>query len=302
MKKLFLHVLILLFVLTVIGCTTPQKSLDHNSFPPKIHILCPTGAPALSLVNQYKTINQEGSIDLVDGSDILIAELSKTNSIYDITVAPINIGAKLIEMKQTDYLMSSIITWGNLFYVGTSEEALYATGELALFGEGAVPSKIVEVAAIETNLNPVYYNSATIIQQLLLTGNVQVGLLPEPLASATIAKGKQDGISLQIIKDLQEEYKEGKGYPQAAIFVKNLSHTKPILDAIETFCNNGFLGLTQYLEDIGLDTLNLPSIELVISSMERQNIHFRAAHDCKEEIAEFLQLFGITFNDNMLIT
>lgn len=301
MKKLYKSVLLLVVVTIVVGCTSPQQKLDTNSSPPSIHILCPSGAPALALVNQYETMNKEGSIDFVDGSDMLIAELAKTDSIYDIIVAPINVGAKLIEMGQTDYKISSIITWGNLFYVGSSKEDLDTTGELALFGQGAVPDKIVEVAAIETNLNPVFYNSATLVQQQLLAGNARVGMLPEPLASATIARAKQEGIALQIIKDLQEEFKEGTGYPQAAIFVKDMSATKPILDTIETFCNNGYIGLSQYLENIGVETLNLPSIELVISSMERQNIHYKSAQDCTKEIVEFLQLFGISYNDDMLI-
>lgn len=301
MKIFYKYVVSLLMVTTIIGCSSPQQELDNSSSPPPIHILCPSGAPTLTLVNQYEAINEKGRIDFVDGSDILIAELSKADSIYDIIIAPINIGARLIEMEQTDYRISSIITWGNLFYVGTSEEALEITGELALFGQGAVPEKIVEVAAIETNLTPVFYNSATLVQQLLLAGNVSVGLLPEPLASATIARAKQEGLTLQIIKDLQEEYKEGTGYPQAAIFVKDNDHTKPILDTMETFCNNGYVGLTKYLEDIGVNTLNLPSIELVISSMERQNIHYKSAKDCTKEITKFLQLFDITYKDDMLI-
>lgn len=302
MKKFYKYVFSLVIMTTSIGCTTPQQEINHGHSSRPIHILCPSGAPALALVNQYQAINEEGRIDLVDGSDMLIAELSKANSIYDIIIAPINVGAKLIEMEQTDYRISSIITWGNLFYVGSSEKDLEATGELALFGQGAVPEKIVEVAAIKTNLTPIFYNSATVVQQLLLTGNARVGMLPEPMASTTIAKAKQEGITLEIIKDLQEEYKGGAGYPQAAVFVKENTHIQPVLDSMETFCNNGYIGLTKYLEDIGVDTLNLPSIELVMSSMQRQNIHYKSAQDCIEEVAEFLHLFGITYNEEMLIT
>ncbi|MFV0393430.1 MAG: hypothetical protein ACK5LC_03395 [Coprobacillaceae bacterium] len=307
MNKFFKYLICLLSLTLIVGCSSTKKEEDENNNDIGIsdaqepaNILCPSGAPALAFVSEYESITTEGKIDFVDGSDALVAELSKADSEYDIIVAPINVGAKLIETDQTDYRLSSVITWGNLYYVGTDEESLQRTGELALFGQGAVPEKIVEATNIETTLTPTYYSSATLVQQQLLSGNAVAGLLAEPLASATIAKGKQEGIPLQIITDLQTEYGDGNGYPQAAIFVKNNSSHSMLFDNIDVFTNDGYTGLQKYLEDIGVETLNLPSVELVVSSMERQNVHYKPAKDCKEEITEFLQLFGITFSDEML--
>lgn len=304
MQKVFKYLVCLLVATMIVGCDTKKEKNNTADNPPQeqtpIKVLCPSGAPSLAFVSAYDSITKDGKIDFVDGSDILLAELSKTDSEYDIIVAPINLGAKLIETGQTEYRISSVITWGNLYYVGTSEEDLKGTGELSLFGQGAVPEKIVEVANIETSLTPTYYNSATLVQQQLLAGNAPVGMLAEPLASATISKAKQEGIPLQIIKDLQAEYGDGSGYPQAAIFVKNNSNHSVLFDTINSFTNNGYQGLQKYLENIGVETLNLPNTELVISSMERQNIHYKPAKDCKDEITALLQLFGITFNENML--
>lgn len=88
------------FLLT--GCKTNQQSVD---------IICPTGAPSLALVGVYEDVVKEGKIDFVDGSDMLIAELSKADSEYEVIVAPINLGTKLMSQGQTDYRLKSVLTW-----------------------------------------------------------------------------------------------------------------------------------------------------------------------------------------------
>ena len=251
MKKLFKYLLCFMMLTTVVGCSGGTNSSDESD---TANILCPVGAPSLAFVSEYENITENGKIDFVDGSDQLVAELSKDNSEYDIIVAPINLGAKLIASDQSDYRIQAVITWGNLYLVGTSKEALSQTGELALFGEGAVPQLIVEATNIETSLTPTYYQSATLVQQQLLAGNVQVGLLAEPLASATIAKAKQSGLELSIITDLQESYGED-GYPQAAIFVKEGKNYDSLFSKIDEFTNNGYDGLKEDLENIGIETL-----------------------------------------------
>ncbi len=286
MKRFIKYLFCLLMLLMLVGCNSNTSSTNIN-------ILCPVGAPALSFVSEYENINKTGKIDFVDGSDQLIAELSKNNSDYDIIVAPINLGAKLIQNKQSDYKIKGIITWGNLYYVGTSDNDLKETGELALFGEGAVPQKIVDTVKINTSLTPKYYQSATLVQQQLLSGNVKVGMLAEPLASATIAKAKQNNLELSIIADLQKSYDQN-GYP------KDGKDYKDLFESIDDFTNNGYEGLKEYLEKIGINKLSLPSIEITTKSIDRQNIHYQDASKCSKQIKDFLKLFNIDFDKSML--
>lgn len=289
MKKFLKISLCFLMSLLIIGCQ--QES--------SVHILCPTGAPALALVGEYEKIVENGQIQLVDGTDQLIAELSKADSEYEIIIAPINVGAKLIASGQTEYRLQSVLTWGNLYYVGTSKEALTHSGELALFGEGAVPQKIVETVNMETNLEPHYYSSATLVQQQLLSGKVEVGLLAEPLASATIAKAKQNNLELSIVADLQTEYGKS-GYPQAAMFVKKDYQNDDLFQAIEDFTENNYPDLKEKLESIGIEQLGLPSVDITVASIERQNVHYVPASQCEDNIKDFLQLFNITYDSSML--
>lgn len=289
MKKIFTCIICLLMMLTYTGCSREEKA---------VRILCPAGAPSLAFVSEYENIKKEGTIDFVDGTDQLIAELSKNDSEYDIIVAPINIGTNLMSKNQTNYKLKAIVTWGNLYVVG-KQGALSQKGELALFGEGAVPQKIYDTVNIQTSLTPQYYQSASLVQQQLLAEKVNAGVLAEPLASATIAKAKQSGIELSILTNLQKEYGEN-GYPQAAIFVKDGKNFDSLFEKIDTFTNQGYEGLQGYLETIGIENLSLPSIDITVKTMDRQNVHYKEASEYQKEIKDFLKLFNIEFNENML--
>ena len=295
MKRVISLLVCCLMAFTLVGCggSGTKDSSDTAK------ILCPTGAPSLAFVSEYEEIQEEGKIDFTDGSDQLVAELSKKDSEYDIIVAPVNLGAKLISGKQTDYRMAGVLTWGNLYLVGTSEDALNSTGEIALFGEGAVPQKIYETTKVETTLTPTYYTSATLVQQELLSLKANVGMLAEPLASATIAKAKQSGLNLSIIKDLQTSYGEG-GYPQAAIFVKPDTNFSELFKDIDEFTNNGYEDLKEDLTEIGIETLGLPSVDIAVNTIERQNVHYKDASECTNELTDFLKLFNIEYDSDML--
>lgn len=294
MKKITKICTALFMAFTMIGCSS---SNDESA---SVKILCPSGAPALAFVSEYENIVKEGKIDFVDGSDLLMAEFIKEDSEYDIIVAPINIGAKLLSQKQTNYKMDSVLTWGNLYLVGTDESVLNGEGEISLFGKGAVPEKIYQSIENDISLTPTYYNSATLVQQQLLSQKVQAGLLAEPLATATIAKAKQNGIDLKIIKNLQESSAYQDGYPQATIFIKEGKNFDTLLNKIDQFTNNNYPDLQKHLETVGIEKIGLPSVELTVQSIERQNLHYKKASDCKDDISQFLKSFNIEFSEDML--
>lgn len=291
MKRL---ILLLCCLLTLSGCSKPQTQ-------EKLNILCPSGAPSLALTSIYDQHN----ITIVEGTDMLIAELSKPDSSYDIIIAPINLGTKLISTSKTDYRLDSVLTWGNLYLVGTSEDDLKDTGEIALFGAGAVPEKIYTNSNIETTLTPNYYNGGSFVQSQLLLQKAKIGMLPEPLVSATIAKAKQSNLELKIIADLQELYAKNKGleygYPQAAIFCKDNKKVTPVLKEIEKYSQNDFEGIKENIDAIGVDTLKLPSTEITVKSLPKQNIKYKKAKDCEKEIETFLKDFNITYDHSMLL-
>lgn len=281
-------------LITLCACT----KADNKQEP--ISVLAPQGAPALATLSLSDKENV--IVDTVSGSDPLSAELIKNDGRYDVIIAPINLGAKLMEKEATPYRLAAIITWGNLYVVG---DAAYKNGDsFAAFGENAVPGKILSTYANIDNVN--YFSSVQDVQAQLLSGKVKAGLLAEPAATATIAKAKEKGIKLSVLTDLQEKESKDhqKGYPQAAIFVKDKDKTASVLQDIETFLNEGCKDeqkVSAYIEKIGADQLGIPNAKIALASWQHQNLKFVKADAVTNDIAEFLKLFKIVFDEGMLI-
>lgn len=288
------NLLVACLLVTLCACTKTDKGQET------ISVLVPQGAPALATLSLSDKENV--TVDTVSGSDPLSAELIKSDGNYDVIIAPINLGAKLIEKEATPYRLAAIITWGNLYVVGDAD---YKNGDsFAAFGENAVPGKILSTYANVDNVT--YFSSVQDVQAQLLSGKVKAGLLAEPAATATIAKAKEKGINLSVLIDLQEKETadQQKGYPQAAIFVKDKDKTASVMQDIENFLNEGCKDeqkVSVYIEKIGTDKLGIPNAKIVLASWQRQNLKFVKADAATNDIAEFLNLFKIVFDDAMLI-
>ena len=295
LKALFVGIL----SFTLVACATNQES-------EAITVMTPMGATALSMLGLYD--DEKVTIDTVDGSDALSAQLHKKDG-YDVIVAPINLGAKLISTGKTEYVLHSIVTWGNLYIVGTDEAALTQEGNFAAFGEGAVPQKVLTSAFDMENMVPTitYYNSVNDVQAQLLTGKAKIGMLAEPAATATIAKAKEKNIELKVLKDLQKEYSgklnlESEGYPQAAVFVRkdSLEKSEAYLEKAATFVNETAVkkeeAINTAVEAATTEKLGVPSSEIAVKTWKRQNIHFVKANTVKKDIDTYLEQFKITLD------
>lgn len=300
--KLIKGALAAVLALTMTACATTKEA-------DPIKVLTPLGAPSLSMLGLYG--EDKVTLETVDGSDTLQAELAKTDGEYDVIVAPINLGAKLITNGKSGYTLSHVVTWGNLYIVGTDESVLQDTNSVfAAFGEKAVPQIVLNSSMDMSNVKAKvqYFNSVNDVQAQLMTGKAAAGLMAEPAATATIAKAKEKGIDLKIITDLQEAYKTknglaSTGYPQAALFVKKGSEDK-VAGYIETaskFANETAVSdtaqISKQIDIATVEKLGIPSAEIAVKTWEHQNIHIKKASDVKADIETFLKQFKIETTD-----
>ena len=153
MKKILKALLVLLLVS---GCGNQNSEGEANNDSTSndfvyegYNILVPSGAPALAVVNDivHSEIN---TYTITAGADLLTTELAKTDSEYDIIIAPINAGAKLISLGKSDYKLASVLTWGNLYLVGTKDAS--ETDEISAFGEAAVPGMVFKTIYSKLNM------------------------------------------------------------------------------------------------------------------------------------------------------
>lgn len=283
---------ILIACLLLVGCSPKQEQ--------SVKILSPTGAPALSL------LDVDAEIDYVTGSELLGSQFVKDDGEYDIILAPVNLGVKMIEEGKSDYRLKAVITWGNLYVVATREDALSKEGEFASFGEGSVVDFVFKQTLDPKTMVPniTMYASAQDVQAALLSGKATSGLLAQPAVTATIQKAKEQGIDLKIIANLQEKYQEKfdtefAGFPQAAIFVKEGSEEKSqqVLESIENFVNKVSVEdpnhIMERVDEIGADVLGVPNAKISMKTWNQQNIHYVEATDCQEDLNTLFSLMKL---------
>ncbi len=325
MKKL---ILLLISMLFIAGCSTTKPAettevekteevteevVEENTpVEYSFKVLTPKGAPALAVLPLLEKNAEE--VTTVDGSEILQAALVNPNPEYDVIIAPSNLGATLASNGKTTYKMLALVTWGNLYLVGESEESLNE-GSIALFGEGAVPGLVFEETMKDLTIEKVYYNSVADAQAALLSGKSNSAMLAEPAASATIAKAKESGKELKIITDLQTKWKElngNEGYPQAALFViqekydENPEIYDQMISDISEFITNTKDSdkeeLVTLVDKYGVDVLGIPNGNLAKATFDRMNVNVVYASEYEDELKTFLKLFKIEDLTNILIT
>lgn len=305
MKKM---IAVLSAVLLLVGCSTApiDKTADPEvkTEPVVLSVLAPKGATSLPLIPVV--LDKSADVTFVDGTDVIQAAFVNPNPEYSVIIAPTNLGTKLGSAGKTNYKMLGILTWGNLYLVADSEDALSNEGELAAFGEGAVPGLVFNETVMDIKPNVTYYNSVTDAQAALLSGKANVALLAEPAATATIAKAKEQGKEFKIIMDLQKEFeaKSGTlGYPQAAIYVleDKYNENKEVYDqfiaSIQDYVSNVNADTMDQLkldiDEITPEELGVPSSEIVSKTWDRMNIRYVPANESIEQLQAFLALFGI---------
>lgn len=287
-----------------IGIAGCSSAADTTSNEP-IKVLSPTGAPALS------TLGLEAdniTVDYVEGQDVLISELAKSDGDYDLIIAPINLGVKSWNESQT-YMLDGVVTWGNLFIVSDQEDWNTAGNTIAAFGESAVPGLVFNQLYPELECDVTYYPSVAEASQALLSGQVNTALLAQPIAAVAISKGAENGSEYTIQADLQtlwqqKEDTQQEGYPQAALFVKkdSIEKTASAVEQMETFLSDkDMTEIEKRIEEIGADKLGIPSAQIAIKTWDAQNISYKKAADVKEDIEKFLDVFNLTPADDLFV-
>ncbi len=296
MKKFIVILLTSLFILA--GCTAKP---DPEIKPVKV--MAPAGAPALSLINYVKDRGTD-YVTVSQGADALQAELLNPNSEFDAIVAPINLGATLITKKGAEWSLAGVVTWGNLYLV-CNEALKDSDKDVALFGESAVPGKVVGALDLKFTQNVKWYSAVSEASAALLSGDASYALLAEPVLTATLAKAKQNSLTVTVVSDLQEEFNKKygtSGYPQAALFVSNkaLKEKKGDIDELIRVISSLQAADVKTIE--GNESFyGVPSAAVVEKAFSGMNVRYQAAKDCEKEIGAFLKLFGITDFTNIIV-
>lgn len=300
MKKI---IILILTLLCLVGCgEKPEEEPVEETI--SYTIVTPSGAPALALLDYVDDENM--SIDVVDGSDVLQAEFSNGNA--DIIIAPINLGVKLASAT-SNYKLAAVITWGNLHLVSTLSLEEAANYPVAAFGEQAVPGKVLGYLSDELGgFEFEWFGAVNEASSALMSGQYFSAVLAEPVLTMARAKGSEE---YNEIIDIQEVYKQKTGYdtyPQAALFVnvKTLENE----DTLNTFLNGIAISINDYnhdkdllsekIEHTTMSKIGFANAELIKGAYSRMALNYKAASTCKDEINAFLKIFGMELDESIV--
>jgi len=287
MKKLSLMLLVLLsFVL--MSCAN-NKAEDKTP-----NIIVPSGTPSLAIMNYIKE-NSSSNVEVVEGSDPLIAAFSK--EYYDVIIAPVNLGAKFYNSGSSSYILAKTIVWGNL-YIASLEDITSIDDlnnqKLVVFGKNSTPdiiTKIVLNAKENLNVEIEYVADVQTANSLLVSGKAKYIVTAEP----SISKIKdQKGIKTI---DLQSEYSKvtnETSYPQAGIFIKkSQKNDKFTLDIVSKLkdsvnkTNSDKEGTAKNAVELN-ETFNKLGEDTLIKAIP--NCHYMILENEKSAVNKYLQL------------
>ena len=257
-------------------------------------------------------------MEIVDGADPLQAAFVNPEPQYDLIIAPSNLGMKLASAGKTTYKLLGIVTWGNLYIVAKDGIELDPSSweKIASFGEQSVTGIVFnDVFGEELSEDQIiWYNSTAEASAALLSDEVDVAMLAEPNVTASIAKAKQNDVTLNIIGDLQQLYAgaSGLGFPQAAIYVQEdvyaekTEQVDALFETMSSFSNEASSMDAAVLELLidttgGAERFGVPSSTIVSKAWNRMNIHVEPAGSHLDDLEQFGTLFGIDDISNALL-
>ncbi len=289
---------------TLVGCSTTTNTSESTTSA-TLSVLCPTGAPALASLG----LAENGAdIEYVEGQDVLVSELSKPESEYDMIIAPINVGVRTWK-EAGEYQLDGVLTWGNLYLVSEISNWNEADQTIALFGEGAVPGMVFSNLYPDLKAQGEYYPSVAEASAALVGGKANTALLAQPAAAGAIAKAKENGTEFFLVEDLQETWQtvhqsEHKGYPQAALFVKKdkaTDYSEAIASLKEWIASVDTSTIETAVEKYTADRLGVPNAKLAASTWTQQNIDFVEAKTAQKDIEDFLAIFNIELPEDIVV-
>ncbi len=313
MKKLlmpqvnWMRRLLKLLVLSLLLASCRQSPTSSET----LKLLSPSGAPSLSTIPLFN--QQDIEVEITTGSDFVQAAFVNPVKEYDFIIAPINLGVQLQQDQKTAYKLHSVISWGNLYLVGDPNAFELSSVTIAAFGQHAIVGKvfkqIVQQDSRFDNSTIDWYANVHQAQGMLLGNQAQMALLAMPVAQATITKAQELGQDLELLLDIQQRYQQYFGrdnFPQAALFVHTDSyhqHAEKMeywIEEMKAFIKDP-VNLEQRIEEIGLETLGLPSASLISATYDQLALEVVKAQPITKQLTQFFETLDVQLEEEYFI-
>ncbi len=264
----------------------------------------PTSVGMLPLFENNPALGEgvTSSYEVVPDPQIMIARIMSGE--VSIAAVPINLAA-ILSNKGVDYSFKAV-TGDGLIHVVSSRDDIKSMADLKgktvyCIGQGSTPEFILRYTLQKSGLDPdkdvkidFTYDQVSITPQLV-SGKVDIAVLPEPFVSIVQAKNP----AVKPVIDLQKVWAEvsgtGETYPMTGILVSNkLLETRP--DAVENF----FAAYVDAIDWVNANPaeagplafkyMQMPA-PVITSAVPRLNLRFQRAAEARPRVEELYSVF-----------
>ncbi len=295
------------------GTPTAKSSSTALEEKADCKVICPTGAPAVGFYNHFQDENFE-----TNSVPSNVVSFLSESSPYDIVVIDTVSGIKAIN-GGAPYKIHSSITFGNFFIASTGNDEDGVMGiddKIVLFGENQTPDLVFHYIYGDKYDNAIEWVNAVSDAAGCLASGVNVAtsstvdyvFVAQPVLFATLNnKNAATYGRASIYKNIQDEYKaksNNKSLVQASIFVKNSDKYSydSYLSDLESDINAALTNPALITDKLGGEDENAVKtkygiapnvIKAVISQNNGLGLGFKKASENKENINNFLSIFGM---------
>ncbi|MEG1846508.1 MAG: MqnA/MqnD/SBP family protein [Oscillospiraceae bacterium] len=212
MKKFLALILSLSLVFSLAACTGKTQAPKEKAQIKIASLKGPTGIGTAKLMsdNEAGTTKNSYTVSLVsDPNEVASGIIAGT---YDVAACPLNLASVLYKKTNGNIQMLNINTLGVLYLLENGNtinsindlagKTIYATGQ------GATPeyvlNYILEKNGLKDKVKIEYKAQHAELATLMASGEVVIGMLPEPNVTSTIAQNKNVRIALNLTKEFEK--------------------------------------------------------------------------------------------------
>ncbi len=300
-KKILSVSLALLALLScVILASCQKKELSEISVGV---ISGPTGVGAVSLMEKAELGQTEGKYKFSLAADQEDAKAKFLNGEFDIVAMPTNLAATLYA-KGEDIVVLNINTYGVLYILDATGEinnisdlsgkTIYTTGQ------GSNPEYILKYileASVVENVN-IEFKDASEISASMASGKIDIAMLPQPVATATVIQAKNNGLTINTAIDMTAEWERVAS--ESALMMGCMVTTKTFLNEHEDEVNKFIAEYEASINAVIADVETaaslcekhgiLPKAAIAKQAIPKCNLCFVTGYDMKQALAGYLDV------------
>lgn len=220
------------------GGTTGGASTPANTDPANVYVISgPTGVGAVSLMEKAAAGTTEGKYNFVLAENQMKAQAAFLNGEADIVAMPTNMASMLLN-KGEDVVILAVNTLGVLYIMdatGTVKNISDLEGKtITATGHGSNPEYILKYVLAENGVENVTINfmdDAAAISAGMVDGSIEIAMLPQPVATATVVQGKNAGKTIAPVIDMNAEWEKIAGESDSALMMGCVVTTSKYLNA-----------------------------------------------------------------------